>query len=391
LLIAAALVLISAPGAALANNGPHGGYLTDTDACAGCHRAHTAPSSITWVDQQGAQRSSALLLSSGDQAYLFCLACHDSTGQGADTNVLDGTYEGSAFGTQGADLISGPFGRVDATLGVGTWDAHDHKVTSTHSMNGESLGAWGGGIYGSTSTVDATGNYAALLGTGARIAMDCSSCHDPHGTSNYRLLKDAVYGVNVGGYAPGSSTDPTPTPFVRSAEVGFPIGGFRLHATAPGYLPNYTKPQYAKPPGLDPKKGLSGWCVGCHTVYMTPASSYNASDTFGFVMQHRHPVNIPLSTFVGPYSLIVTDNVLPLMHDPATEAGNVHNTPADWMGCLTCHNAHGASTVMTGWANVADPAHDLRPDTGTGGIPPTNDSALLKLNSRGVCEACHGI
>jgi hypothetical protein len=136
---------------------------------------------------------------------------------------------------------------------------------------------------------------------------------------------------------------------------------------------------------------MVGWCVGCHTVYATPASSYNASDTFGFVMQHRHAVNVPLSSFTGVRSLIVTDNVLPLAHDAATEASHTVNTADDWMGCMTCHTAHGASTVMTGWANVADPAHDLRPDTGTGGIPPTNDSALLRLNSRGVCEACHGV
>lgn len=44
---------------------------------------------------------------------------------------------------------------------------------------------------------------------------------------------------------------------------------------------------------------------------------------------------------------------------------------------------------MTGWANVADPANDLRVNTGSGGVPPTHDSALLKLDNRGVCETCH--
>lgn len=38
-----ALVLLLVPAAtALADNGPHGGYTKTTDACAGCHRAHTA-------------------------------------------------------------------------------------------------------------------------------------------------------------------------------------------------------------------------------------------------------------------------------------------------------------------------------------------------------------
>jgi doubled CXXCH motif protein len=388
----AVLAVVLAPGAALANVGVHGSYISDTEACAGCHRAHTAPSSVTWIDTTGAEKS-ALLLSDANETYLFCLTCHDSTGQGADTNVLDGVYEGTLYGDQGADLISGAFGREDASMGGGTtWDGHNNRVTSTHIMNGQSWGAYGGGAFGSTSSVDATGNYPSLQGTGNKIVMDCGSCHDPHGSSNYRVLKDFVNGVRVGGYdeeAPGASaTTPTPTPYVISAEEGFPIGGFLLHTVYDGYVPSFTEAQYAKAPGDDPAKGMTGWCIGCHTTYATKTSTYNAGDGFGFVDRHKHPMNVPLSNFKGPRSLVVTDGVLPLDHD-VSEAGNLANDPSDWIGCLTCHNSHGASTIMTGFANVADPANDLRPNTGIGGTMPANDSALLKLNNRGVCEACH--
>ena len=52
--IALALVLVAAmfllvPAVALANFAIHGNYVTDTDACAGCHRAHTSVCSITWT------------------------------------------------------------------------------------------------------------------------------------------------------------------------------------------------------------------------------------------------------------------------------------------------------------------------------------------------------
>lgn len=391
---AAVLAVALVPSIALANTGPHGGYLANSEACAGCHRAHTAPSSITWVDS-AQQTKSALLLSENSQVYLFCLACHDSTSQGADTNVMDGVYEGTDYGTQGANLISGAFGREDASLGSGAvWDGQNNKVTSSHIMNGQSWGAWGGGAFGSTSTssVDASGNYPATLGTGNKIVMDCGSCHDPHGSSNYRVLKDVVYGVSVGGFdpnAPGASaTTPTPTPFVVSAEQGYPVGGFLLHTVYGSYVPNFTKAQYAKAPGNDPNKGMTGWCIGCHTTYSTKTSQYDAGDGFGFVDRHRHPMNVPLSNFKGPRSLVVTDNILPLDHD-MSESGALANQPSDWIECLTCHNSHGSSKVMTGWANVADPANDLRIDTGLGGTPPTNDSALLKLDNRGVCETCH--
>ena len=391
LLIAAtaAMTVMLVPGVALANMGPHGGYISDTEACAGCHRAHTAPSSITWTDGTGASKS-ALLLSDSSQVYQFCLACHDSTSQGADTNVLDGVYEGTSYGTHNGDLLGGAFGREDAAQGSGaTWDAHNNKVTSTHVMNGQSWGAWGGGAFGSTSSVDATGNYPALYGTGNKIVMDCGTCHDPHGSSNYRILKDIVNGVVVGGYDSSvSATDPAPTPFVVSNEVGYPAGGFRLHVSYTGYVPDYTKAQYAKAPGSDATKGMTGWCAGCHTVYTAQTSKYQGADGFGFIDRHRHPVNVPLSNFAGPRSVVVTDNVLPLDHAIGASHPLV-NKDADWVECLTCHNAHGASTIMTGYANVFDPANDNTPNSGIGGLPPVNDSALLKLDNRAVCEACH--
>ena len=43
LVLALSLVFV---GSAFANFGPHGGYATDTDSCAGCHRAHTSFSTV---------------------------------------------------------------------------------------------------------------------------------------------------------------------------------------------------------------------------------------------------------------------------------------------------------------------------------------------------------
>jgi cytochrome c553 len=260
-----------------------------------------------------------------------------------------------------------------------------------------SWGAFGGGAFGSTSSVDATGNAVGLQGTGEKIVMDCGTCHDPHGSSNYRILKDVVYGVSVGGYDPNAdgatAASPTPIPYVISKEVGFPPGGFALHTPYSTYLPKYTNAQYSVAPGEDPNKGMTGWCIGCHTAYATKTSQYDAGDGFGFVNRHRHPVNVPLSNFADadPSSLVVTDLPAPmaLAHVAGDTNGAVANTASDWIECLTCHNAHGASTVMTGWANVAD-STDLEAGSGLkGGVPPTGDSALLKMDNRGVCEVCH--
>jgi predicted CXXCH cytochrome family protein len=425
------LAMVLVPSVAVANNGVHGGYMPTTDACAGCHRAHTAPSSATWTysGPGGTSTGSALLLGNTAELYLFCLTCHGASGQGADTNVEEGVYEGAlpgGYGTAGSPLISGPFGVPTGEIETSTGDpiARDkwgNKVTSKHEFAGGGWAAWGGGLYGrtATSTPVFEGSDLPSMGVGAqRIKMECSTCHDVHGSSNYRLLKDKVYGVTVGGY----DSLGNPTPYVLSAEIGFPAGGFRLHTMnneyAPAYQPNYTEARYAQPPtsttspivgAPDQRKGMSGWCAGCHTYYVgigttvTPGLPNNESRTttytaeegnlFGNVLRHRHPVNVPLTNF-KPTSLEATQSApytaqLPLAHK-FSERNNTTlvKTTDEFVDCLTCHYAHGTTATMSGYANVADPRNP-DPGSGDGGVAPTDDSALLRFNNRYVCEACH--
>lgn len=373
--LAAALVL-SVPAVAMANYAIHGSYTMDTDACAGCHRAHTAASSITWTKSDNTQ-GSALLISTASENYEFCYTCHDAVGQGADTNVEEGVYMNRAGYTG-----SGTFGTVGNTLNGGGFDAS--MFPAQHMYTGGSWGAYGGGT-------DGVETSQTMTGEGPKIEMSCSACHDVHGSSNYRLLKDVVNGVTVGGYIddPMAPENPNPDPFVISNETGYPSEGWRLHGAGAtqvaGYTPDYTTPRYAKAPSSETTRGISVWCAACHTQYTTTASMYKANDGFPLTTRHRHPVNVPLSNFLGPRSLIVTAQVLPLAHG-AADAGT--NDASDWIDCLTCHRAHGSDTVMSGYANVEN-STDPQPDTGIGGVDPTNSNALLRLDDRGVCEVCH--
>src|SRR5512140_938947 len=81
-----------------ADNGPHVGYTPTTDACAGCHRIHFAPSG-----------SNALLRV--PETHL-CESCH-SNGLGASTDVSHGVYTtaggSGAEGTNGGPLLGGGF------------------------------------------------------------------------------------------------------------------------------------------------------------------------------------------------------------------------------------------------------------------------------------------
>lgn len=387
LAVAVALVL---PTFAMANFAIHGNYLTDTDACAGCHRAHTSVSTIQWTDTLGTEHSS-LLTTSATRMIDFCYACHDGTSQGADTNVQEGIYEGSLYGSKDATLNGGGF----ETIGK-----NGAPVTSTHIADGAPWGAYGGG-YAGAGDLGADGEDPnANLGETAPITMDCATCHDPHGSANYRILKSVVFGNSVGGYVDsGDPTNPNPDGFVASTEEGWPVGGFRLHqpeGTYDAYKPDYTTARYAKGYNMaagnteNAAKGMTGWCSGCHTTYNDKSSLYNAGDGFGLTVRHRHPVNVPLTNYKGPDAAsMVVDSGLPLAHD-LSEGGLATppaSHPSDWVECLTCHRAHGTAATMTGWANeLADLPGDEVPSfvSKSGSNDP---SALLRLDNREIGRA----
>jgi predicted CXXCH cytochrome family protein len=306
------LLLLISGSVALANFAIHGGYVADTDACAGCHRAHTATSMITWTDSYNNTHSALLVGPPTDQVYIFCYVCHSAGAPGAATAVevgqFDSTSPGGATESQidgvlnggGFRLLNAQTGHESTGVAQGGTNSYadgpeTSQVTSYHEYDGLNLSvdyAWGSG------TTSAVTNP---------VGMDCASCHDPHGSSNYRILKDFVNGHNVGGYVGtfASDPDPDPYPYVISNEVGYPLkgrpdpltgnpnptDGFRLHRayndgdqtgyeTVNGYheyMPNYTTARYAKgrhpsSGSTDPDLGMAGWCTACHENYLAKVS-----------------------------------------------------------------------------------------------------------------------
>ena len=111
LVLALSLVFV---GSAFANFGPHGGYATDTDSCAGCHRAHTSFSTVefepkrSWVPEA---TSNALLVGSASTMLEFCYACHGDAAPGASTNVQSGVFDAAAS-TAGVAAATGDASRT---------------------------------------------------------------------------------------------------------------------------------------------------------------------------------------------------------------------------------------------------------------------------------------
>ncbi|NOY98296.1 MAG: cytochrome c3 family protein [Chloroflexi bacterium] len=315
-----------------ANGGPHGNYSATTDACAGCHRAHSA----------GAGN---LLLT---DVPALCLTCHGSSATGANTNVDDGVYTST-----GSDLLAGGFLNFQGA-----------PSTSAHSTDGSWQNAWGSGTTWS-STYDCSGchnpdsglvwpgaplwgispnAWPTYPGRGQNVTMPltCTSCHEPHGGRNYRVLQQRMHPPSA------QQEDPPGYVLVTSNETG------GQNPDQAGYVPDYTTPNY--------RLGLGDWCTGCHFTYQQDVSvqPFNAEDGKGLVTRYRHKQNVTIGALT---------TTLPL-EDPSGDGASAD----DQLFCITCHYAHGTNVAMSGEA---------------ASVAPTNDSALLRHENRTVCEDCH--
>ncbi|MDZ4179322.1 MAG: hypothetical protein U1E29_08835 [Coriobacteriia bacterium] len=428
-------------GAAFANFGPHGGYVDDTDSCAGCHRAHTSFSTVGWTDQLGTEHASALLVGSATTMTEFCNACHGDLAPGASTNVVSGVFD------------SGPTGADTQSIG----DLNGGVVVQYESESLFNAPLNGGGFtqmpdpyqweeFTTVNLVAATSAHSMetagpLWGAGTAVPnwpnLTCTDCHDPHGTSNYRLLKGSINGNTVGGYGVDGET---PDAFVFSYETGYPdptsgVLGWLKHedgaAQMVAYKPDYTGGTKILHQDATGAKSMSVWCAACHENYATAhgntadngglLATYNydvsvgaplsEDGVVGAQVRHRHPVDVTLAAGWGPgralQEQVKSDKFIPLELDLGNTPGDDSTFYQNYIGCLTCHRAHGASAEMTGWsaahldtnaAGTVIPVQDGIPGVspakdGTPGIPgdPAIDgsSALLRVDERGVCERCH--
>ena len=319
-------------GLASADAGPHGNYSATTDACAGCHRAHTG------------QAAKLLKISANS----LCLSCHDGTGSNLD--VFDGALLSATIGSRATG--GNPTGITGALRGGGIVFARlsanntttpgialantvaGVPVTSAHikgiSLNGLTAQntIWGGGAIGS--------------GAGTSFSLACQDCHNPHGGGTYRILRPIP---NGSGTATGVTlTDETTKTYVT-----------------PNYWNTYNVGATGTFPAPWTAGQLSSWCATCHTRYLADArAGGTASGDPLFSYRHLSDGTSAITARTGsPYQ------------------GTIY-TPF----CLQCHVSHGSNAQMVGTFSqgVAWP----------GGAARGNESSLLKIDSRGTCVACHG-
>jgi len=180
ILTIACVVVLGATGIVLADSGPHAQMVSDPTTCAACHRTNSTTG------------SPALLAA---DVYTLCMSCHDGTG--ANTNVAEGVYSsGGDDATGDANIGAAHTPDGAALLGGGFVSYKGKPVTSAHNSMGNVAEAWGNGT--------ARGERASLA-----QAVTCTSCHNPHGSGNYRMLRERINGhpVSVAQVDEGAAKD----------------------------------------------------------------------------------------------------------------------------------------------------------------------------------------
>jgi predicted CXXCH cytochrome family protein len=374
---------------AQADNGPHISSIqaigttnstVSGDKCAGCHRIHTA------------QSSDGKLLKTNTEAGL-CFSCHGTAASGASTNVVDGVgYENPTTGVQSRDRsVSSASGVVAGALRgggfsyalIGSSIAKRDIVSSSYHPEGTAgnqtipalvPGNQAPAATTSTHTVGQTGtawgNGALNSGAGSQVALECGSCHDPHGNGNYRILR----AMPNGGVAQPARTvikDNTATTTVdetllsATAGIVIPDATSKVYTTTdywqtgsptvPRIINGTTVSSTVTPDGFI--ANVSDWCTTCHTRdrgdnAKTPQTVGGVTAPVDSIFTYRHTTS--------KIDVVGTRN------------------------CITCHVAHGTNALATG----TESSQVLQPD---GQAAPTGDSRLLRVDNRGICLMCHNV
>jgi predicted CXXCH cytochrome family protein len=380
------------------NNGSTG---ITADSCAGCHRAHTA-------------QAANLLVTDEEN---LCLTCHGTTGTGATTDVENGVqYALASSGEMRGNAVLGALrggGFLQARIGSGlayrllsykpnyngtSWESapvsprvpvasEPAPVTSAHiALAGAGFTnpdtTWGNGAFGTGAGPEFTGG------------MQCTTCHNPHGNGNYRILNpiptdetnnltkldgtaltavavtddttNSGVGAQTRNYTviqvkPNASTTngaaTSSTYLLTAKQVSDLADASGNYGPLSGdYLHKYG--QYNVTSGNDAPNGrpsdfysqITAWCEQCHTRY--DANHVTSVDSGDPIFSYRHTTN------------------------------------SGTRFCLTCHVSHGSNAVMNTDTSAGTTFSGTL--TNPGGTPGRDgDSRLLKVNNRGTCLLCH--
>ena len=406
--------------------------------CDACHTMHNSSNGLPLSGTVGSAPGAYLL--KGSTASDTCLNCHEET-------LVIGASSGKTVSTPDAQFITnanlpisrgpaGDFRWLKVAHGTGiTGDqfghniiAPDHGYTNPDPL--KTVGKSPGGVYPTAS-------------------LQCSSCHDPHGT--YRITS-LTAGTQVRGGAVGSAGLPIAASVSTRAKVeaavlaGYvgttaAVGTYRLLAGA-GYLPKslatsgITGFEFAAPSIVAPTTyaiseataaaevfvaygyGTAEWCSNCHSAMHKSFVSGDAG------MAHPAGITAKLGTIAATYNAYVKSGDLSGTNNASSlvpvEQGYVDltvlaakaaqgplgktamaATPDSTVTCLSCHRAHAtgfksmtrfpttATFFTDGAVAVAYKAVDGLTVAGVQAALYDRPASNFGVYARSLCNKCH--
>ncbi|WP_144554106.1 cytochrome c3 family protein [Bacillus sp. X1(2014)] len=305
----------------------HGNFQNNTNSCANCHSTHNGEDEM-------------LLMKEGE--YDLCMSCHDGT-----MGFYDVT-KGSGAGTFDDSHLSSSMHNVDSSIQVGSAP----------------------GKYLNNSTAE----------------LECSSCHNPHGSANDRLLNETVAGKAFATSLVNGVQTPAPIgtktivldlqedPAYAELNAITGTGGLKItKSNGPKGLASYN--------GVNDKIYYSQFCGACHDDYFAKRNVGSSAN--------------PMPGKPSTGSPITATHT----HDTYT---HTTNSASQGRSCAACHYAHGtdATVMMDAVGNkVADYTKAVA-DGGKGWSQEKAESymkdvsvkgsSLKKFTNNAVCFACHG-
>ena len=334
LLILAALLIIGSPVLAFHDAG--------VAHCNGCHTMHNSQDGEL-VDPDSPNGNPWLLIDATPSD--TCLSCH-ATSRGAvlavdvlNPSPLKGA--GNFIYLLEDNLNDGHGGASEPISG----DSAGHNINAPgYSLNTDAtLASSPGGAFPASS-------------------LGCSSCHDPHGNTNFRLL----YGD--GGQAHGSFAYTADAPDAEGLSL---FSGSETSASHTAY-----------------RGGMSAWCGNCHGDFHDNNTQliHPSGVTLGGDVANVYNLYNGTDDQLGGLQATAYLTAVPFEDAAAATDSTAGPSASSQVSCITCHRAHATSAPDAGrWDFNVTFLHEDGEESGSYGI----EDPYASLNQRSLCNKCH--
>ena len=332
----------------------HDGGVAD---CAGCHTMHNSQDGVA-VDAASPLGNSWLLRDATPSD--VCLNCH-ATGLGA---------------VFAADVMTpSPLkgaGNFIFLLEDNLNDGHNGGLTDPNGVlleaipgdaAGHNLKAPGHGLAADATLSTAPGGLfpASELG--------CSSCHDPHGNSGFRMLYGSGRIVQAG--------------LAVFTEAAPPAAGLSI------FFGSESKTSHTAYQGTEAGANMSKWCSNCHGNFHSGADGvlrHKTGETLGATVATTYGLYNGSDSILGGSALTSYLPEVPF-EDPAnTTSSTAGPSASSLVSCITCHRAHASSAADSGrWDFQVTFLHEDGDESLSYELP----DPYASVNQRSLCNKCH--